>query len=91
MALLDKGMQINTIMPNYVKNHLLEIGPITDHIIARVNCVGLGNAYNHPWGYVIVWVQVDRVQGNDEDQIALVSQMNQSFWNGSPLFWEPPL
>ena len=25
-----------------------------------------------PLGYVIIWVQVDRVQGYDEDQIALV-------------------
>ena len=24
------------------------------------------------WAYVIIWVQVDRVQGYDEDQIALV-------------------
>ena len=45
MALLDNGMQINTIMPNYVKNHLLEMGPITDLIGARVTCVGLGNTY----------------------------------------------
>ena len=72
MALLDNGAQINTIMPNYVKNHLLEMGPITDLISTRVTCMGLGNAYTHPLGYVIVWVQVDRVQGYDEDQIALV-------------------
>ena len=72
MALLDNGAQINTIMPNYVKNHLLEMGPITDLISTRVTCVGLGNVYTHPLGYVIVWVQVDRVQGYDEDQIALV-------------------
>ena len=52
-------MQINTITSNYVKNHLLEMGPITDLIGARVTCVGLGNAYTQPLGYVIVWVQVD--------------------------------
>ena len=72
MALLDNSMQINTIMPNYVKNHSLEMGPITDLIGARVACVGLGNAYTQPLGYVIVWVQLDGVQGHDEDQIALV-------------------
>ena len=48
------------------------MGPITDLIGARVTCMGLGNAYTHPLGYVIVWVQVDEVQGYDEDQIALV-------------------
>ena len=72
MALLDNGMQINTIMPNYVNNHSLVVGPITDVIGTRVTCMGLGNAYFPPLGYVIVQVQVDGVQGYDEDQIALV-------------------
>ena len=45
MALLDNGMQINTIMPNYVKNHSLEMGLITDLIGTRVTCMGLGNTY----------------------------------------------
>ena len=70
--LLDNGMQINTIMPNYVKNHLLEMGPITDLIDTRVTCMGLGNAYTWLLRYVIVRVQVDGVQGYDENQIAQV-------------------
>ena len=65
-ALLDNAMQMNTIMPKYVKNHLLEMGLITDLISARVACGGLGNAYTHALGYVIVQVQVDRVQGYDK-------------------------
>ena len=44
-ALLDNGMQINAITPNYVRNHTLEMGPITDLIGVKVTCVGLGNAY----------------------------------------------
>ena len=82
------GVQINTITPNYVKHHSLEMQPITDLIGARVTCMGLGNAYTYLLGYVIVWVQVDGIQGYDKDQIA---QMNLSLQNGSPLFWEPPL
>ena len=39
---------------------------------SKVTCVGLGNAYTRPLGYVVIWVQVDGVQGYDEDQIALV-------------------
>ena len=58
-ALQENGMQINTITPNYVRNHSLEMGPITDLIGARVTCMGLENAYTQPLGYVIVWVQVD--------------------------------
>ena len=44
----------------------------TEVIGTKVTCVCLGNAYTQPLGYVIVWVQVDGVQGYDEDQIALV-------------------
>ena len=72
MALLDNGVQVNTIMPRYVKECSLPVGPITDLMDAKVACVGLGNAYTRPLGYVIIWVQVDGVWGYDEDQIALI-------------------
>ena len=72
MAQLDNGAQINTIMLRYVSDHSLQVGPITDLIGSKVTCVGLGNVYTRPLGYVIIWVQVDGVQGYDKDQIALV-------------------
>ena len=72
MALLNNGAQINTIKPSYVKSHSLEVGPITKLISRRVTCIGLGNTYTWPLGYIIVKVQVDGVQGYNEDQIALV-------------------
>ena len=72
MALFDNGGQINTIMPKYVSDHSLQIGLITDLLGAKVTCVGLGNAYMTPLGYVVIHVQVDRVQGYEKDQIALV-------------------
>ena len=72
MALLDNGTQINTIMPKYISDHSLQMGPITDLLGTKVASIGLGNAYTRPLGYVIIWVQVDGVQGYDEDQIALV-------------------
>ena len=72
MVLLDKGAQINTIMPNYVSDHSLQMGLITNLPGAKVTCVGLGNAYMRPLGYVIICVQVERVQSYNEDQIALV-------------------
>ena len=71
MALLDYGAQVNTITPRYVSKHSLEVGPITDLMGYQVACVGLGNTYTRPLGYVVIWVQVDGVQGYDEDQIAL--------------------
>ena len=72
MALLDNGAQLNTIMPKYVSDHSLQVGPITGLLGLKVACMGLGNTYMRPWGYNVIWVQVDRVQGYDEDQIALV-------------------
>ena len=72
MALLNNGMQINTIMPSYVKSHSLEVGPITNLIGGWAACIGLGNAYTQPLGYVIIKVQVGGVQSYNEDKIALV-------------------
>ena len=48
------------------------MGPITNLLVANVTCIGLGNAYTRPLGYVVIQVQVDGVQGYDKDQIALV-------------------
>ena len=56
----------------YVSDHSLQVGPITDLVGSKVACVGLCNAYTRQLGYVIIWVQVDRVQGYDEDSVALV-------------------
>ena len=51
MALLDNGAQINTIMPKYVSDHSLQMGLITNFLVA---CVRLGNAYMWPLGYVVI-------------------------------------
>ena len=72
MALLDNGAQVNTIMPRYVKEHSLQVGSITNLMGSKVTCMGLGNVYTRLLGYVVIWVQVDGVQGYDEDQIALI-------------------
>ena len=72
MDLLDNGTQINTITPKYVNDHMLQMGLITDLLGAKVTCIGLGNVYTRSLGYIFIQVQVDRVQGYDEDQIALV-------------------
>ena len=72
MALLDNGTQVNTIVPRYISKHSLQVGPITDLMGSKFTCMGLGNAYTRPLGYLVIQVQVDGVQGYDEDQIALV-------------------
>ena len=72
MALLDNGAQVNAIMPRYISNHSLQVGAITNLMGSKVTCMGLGNAYTRPLGYVVIWVQVDGVQGYDKDQITIV-------------------
>ena len=72
MALLDNGAQVNTITLKYVRDHSLQVGPITDLMGSKVTCMGLGNTYMRPLGYIVIWVQVDRVQSHDKIQIALV-------------------
>ena len=90
ITLLDTGTQINTIIPNYVKDHSLEMGLITDLIGVRVTCMGLGNNYTYSLGYIIVWVQVDGVQGYDEDQIALVIPDELKFAEWVPIILGTP-
>ena len=75
MVLLNNGTQINTITPNFVKSHSLEVGPLSDLVGRLVTCVGLGNALTQPVSYIIIWIQVDGVQGYDEDQIILVIKL----------------
>ena len=90
MALIDNGVQVNTIKPRYVKEHSLQVGPITDLMGSRVACVGLGNAYTRLLGYMVVWVQVDGVQGYDEDQIALFIPDFSSFATRVPVILGTP-
>ena len=63
MALLDNGTQISTIMLKYATDHSLQMGLITNILGGKVTCIGLGNAYTRPLGYIIIQVQVDGVQG----------------------------
>ena len=72
MAFLNNSMQINTIMPGFVENCSFDVVPLSDLVGSQVACVGLGNVLTQPLGYIIVWVQMDGVQGYDGDQIALV-------------------
>ena len=67
MALLDNGMQINTIIPMCIKTCSPEVGALSDLVCRWVTCVGLGNAFTQPLGYVVIWLQVDGVQGYVEE------------------------
>ena len=90
MALLDNGTQVNTIMSGYVENHSMDIWPLSELVGSWVACVGLGNALTWPIGYIIIWIQVDRVQGYNEDQITLVIPDLSNFMAWVPMILETP-
>ena len=90
MALLDNGARVNTIMPRYINQHSLQVGPITDLMGSKVTCVGIGNTYTRPLGYMVIWVQVDGVWGYNEDQIALVIPDFSNFATRVPIILGTP-
>ena len=52
--------------------------------------MGLGNAYMKPLGYVVIQVQVDGVQGYDEDQNSPSNPgLIQFCGSDSYHFWDP--
>ena len=90
MAFLDNGAQVNTITLRYVNEHSLQVGPITDLMGSKVTCMGLGNTYTRPLGYIVIQVQVDQVWGYNEDQIALVIPDFSNFATRVPIILGTP-
>ena len=90
IALLNNGVQVNAITPRHVKEHSLPVRLITDLMGSKVTCIGLGNAYARPLGYVIIWVQVDGVWGYDKDQIALIIPDHSNFAMRVPIILGTP-
>ena len=80
----------NTITLRYVKEHSLQEGPITDLMGSQVTCIGIGNTYTRPLGYVVIQVQVDGVWGYDEDQIALIIPDHSNFATRVPIILGTP-
>ena len=71
MALLNNSAQINIIILDFVKNCSFDVVPLSYLVGGWVACIGMGSALTQPMGYIVIQVQVDGVQGYDEDQIAL--------------------
>ena len=57
---------------------------------SKVACMGLGNTYRRSLGYIVIWVQVDGVQGYDKDQIALVFPDHSNFAARIPIILGTP-
>ena len=72
MALLVNGCQVKTVTPEFLEAQSLDVRPMSNLLKGGMSMVGLGGMCTHPFGYIIIRVQVDGVDDYDEDQIALV-------------------
>ena len=63
---------INAVTPEFVEAHSLDIGLLSNLVNGTVRANSFGGLFSWPLGYVVIRVQVERVQGYNEDQVALV-------------------
>ena len=90
MALLGNGAQINTVTPEFIETHSLDVGLLIDLLGRWVVCAGLGNTLPWPIGCIMIQVQVDGVEGYDEDQIALIVPDFSNFMAWVPVIFGTP-
>ena len=58
--------------PEFIEAHSLDIGPLSDLVDSTLDINGFGGVFSQPFGYIIIRVEVEGVQGYSEDQVALV-------------------
>ena len=71
-ALLDSGLTINAVAPEFVEVCSLNVGPLSDLTDSTLCINGFGGVFFQPLGYVIIRVQMEGVQGYNKEQVALV-------------------
>ena len=70
--LLDSGLTINVVTPEFVEACSLDIDPLSDLANGTLGINGFRGVYIKPLGYIIIRVEVEGVWGYNEDQVALV-------------------
>ena len=55
-----------------VNAHSLDVSPLSDLVSGTLNVNCFGRLFSQPLGYIIIRVQVEGMQGYDEDQVALI-------------------
>ena len=71
-TLLNSGSTINSVTPEFVDVHSLDVGPLGNLSNGALGINGFGGVFSWPLGYIIIRVQVEGIWGYDEDQVALV-------------------
>ena len=70
LVLLDTGANVNMITPKCMVALGLQMGPLMDLWEGGIMIDQPFNYEGWPIGYVIMTVQIDRISGYDEDQVA---------------------
>ena len=78
---------MNTVTLAYVRQHNLEMGPITQlqSVIRGIPIHGIRGARTGPMGYVVMKVQVEGVPCYREDQVFLVIDDNSAYSRRVPV------
>ena len=84
-AVLDNGSLINAVTPEFVKACCLDISLLSSLVNGTMGINGFGGLFSQPLGYVIIGVQVEGVQGYDDDQVALVIPYSTAFESKVPV------
>ena len=89
-VLLDMGANVNMISPECVVALGLQMGPLTD---LREGGITIDQPFNYEGrliGYVIMSVQINRISGYNEDQVALVAHSSAKFAHHVPIILGTP-
>ena len=72
-VLIDSGVRSNAVMPAYVKEHKLKVGPV-DELALHPTVIPISGIGGHmaALGYVIINIQVEGIPSCYEEQVALV-------------------
>ena len=71
-ALFDSGSIISTVTQEYIKACSLDIHPCSGLGNGTLDIKSLGGVFSQSFGYGIIRVQVEGVQGYNKEQVALV-------------------
>ena len=90
LVLLDMGTNVNMITPECVVALGLQVGPLMDLHEGGITVNQPFNYEGQPIGYVVMRVQIDRISGYDEDQVALIAQSSAEFAHKVPIILGMP-
>ena len=83
-VLLDMGVNINMITPEWVVALGLQMGPLMDLCEGGITIDQPFNYEGRPIGYVIMSVQINGISGYNKDQVALMAHSSTEFTASCP-------